>query len=42
MNDSITKETTREELMGVSVATLAAALFKRGPRNQTIQGVNPV
>jgi len=33
---------TRNALMGVSVATLATALFKRGLRNQVIQGVNPV
>ena len=35
------KEETREKLMGVSVATLATALFKRGLRNQVIQGVHP-
>lgn len=33
---------TREKLMGVSVATLSTALFKRGLRNQVIQGVTPV
>ncbi|MGI3169023.1 ribonuclease activity regulator RraA [Pseudooceanicola sp. C21-150M6] len=33
---------TRERLMGVSVATLATALFKRGLRNQVIQGVHPI
>ncbi|PZX14432.1 regulator of RNase E activity RraA [Palleronia aestuarii] len=33
---------TREKLMGVSVATLATALYKRGLRNQVIQGVGPV
>ncbi|WBU56079.1 ribonuclease activity regulator RraA [Paracoccus sediminicola] len=33
---------TREKLMGVSVATLATALYKRGLRNQVIQGVHPV
>ena len=33
---------TRDKLMGVSVATLATALFKRGLRNQVIQGVGPV
>lgn len=33
---------TREKLMGVSVATLATALFKRGLRNQVIQDVRPV
>ena len=42
MTISALKETTREKLMGVSVATLATALFKRGLRNQTIQGVHPV
>jgi regulator of RNase E activity RraA len=35
-------EKLREKLMGVSVATLATALFKRGLRNQVIQGVHPV
>ena len=35
-------ETLRKKLMGVSVATLATALFKRGLRNQVIQGVQPV
>ena len=34
--------TTREKLMGVSVATLCSALFKRGLKNQTIQDVRPV
>ena len=33
---------TREKLAGVSVATLATALYKRGLRNQVIQGVSPV
>jgi regulator of RNase E activity RraA len=33
---------TRDKLMGVSVATLATALYKRGLRNQVIQGVHPV
>lgn len=32
----------RDKLLTVSVATLATALFKRGLRNQVIQGVNPV
>ena len=36
------KQATREKLMAVSVATLATALFKRGLRNQVIQGVGPV
>ena len=35
-------ETLRDKLMTVSVATLATALFKRGLRNQVIQGVHPV
>ncbi|MFY0646116.1 MAG: ribonuclease activity regulator RraA [Sulfitobacter geojensis] len=33
---------TREKLMNVSVATLATALYKRGLRNQVVQGVGPV
>jgi regulator of RNase E activity RraA len=33
---------TRDRLMGVSVATLATALFKRGLRNQVVQDVHPV
>lgn len=35
-------EATRNKLMGVSVATLATALYKRGLRNQVIQDVHPV
>ena len=35
-------DATRERLMGVSVATLCTALYKRGLRNQTIQDVRPV
>lgn len=35
-------EATREKLMGVSVATLCSVLFKRGLRNQVIQGVHPL
>lgn len=35
-------EHTRQKLSGVSVATLATALYKRGLRNQVIQGVHPV
>ncbi|SFQ11370.1 ribonuclease activity regulator RraA [Tranquillimonas alkanivorans] len=35
-------EDTRRKLTGVSVATLATALYKRGLRNQVIQGVHPV
>lgn len=33
---------TRDKLMGVSVATIATALYKRGLRSQVIQGVHPV
>lgn len=33
---------TREKLKGVSTATLATALYKRGLRNQMIQGVKPL
>lgn len=33
---------TREKLMGVSAATIATALFKRGLRNQFIQDVHPL
>ncbi|SDE49638.1 Regulator of RNase E activity RraA [Paracoccus isoporae] len=36
------KQQTRDRLMGVSVATLATALYKRGLRNQVIQGVHPL
>lgn len=35
-------DATRERLMGVTVATLSTALFKRGLRNQVIQDVRPV
>ena len=34
--------TTRQQLMGVSTATLCTALFKRGLRNQFIQDVRPL
>ena len=34
--------TTRDKLKGVSTATLATALYKRGLRNQMIQGVTPL
>jgi regulator of RNase E activity RraA len=36
---STLKPSTREKLMGISTATLATCLFKRGLRNQFIQGV---
>jgi len=35
-------DSTRQKLMGVSTATLATALYKRGFRNQAIQDVHPV
>ena len=35
-------EVTRDRLRGVSVATLSTALFKRGFRRQTIEGVQPL
>ncbi len=35
-------EATRERLRGVSTATLASALFKRGLRHQMIQDVQPL
>lgn len=35
-------ENLRHKFMGVSVATLATALYKRGLRNQVIQEVGPV
>ncbi len=35
-------DATRARLMGVSVATLCTALFKRGLRNQFIQDVRPL
>jgi regulator of RNase E activity RraA len=34
--------TTRQQLMGVSTATLCTALFKRGLKNQFIQDVRPL
>lgn len=33
---------TRDKLQTVSVATICTALFKRGFRNQFIQGVTPL
>jgi regulator of RNase E activity RraA len=41
MTTELSKE-TRGKLMGVSTATLATALFKRGLRNQFIQDVRPL
>ena len=42
MTTSSLTETTRAQLMQVSVATLSTALFKRGLRNTVIQGVLPL
>ncbi len=42
MNPPLLKPETRQQLMGVSTATLCTALFKRGLRNQFIQDVRPV
>jgi len=36
------KDSTREQLKGVSTATLCTALYKRGLRNQFIQDVRPL
>ena len=36
------KEKTRDQLKKVSTATLATALYKRGLRNQMMQGVQPL
>ncbi|MFM1856530.1 MAG: hypothetical protein RLZ83_1839 [Pseudomonadota bacterium] len=36
------KEATRDQLKGVSTATLCTALYKRGLRNQFIQDVRPL
>lgn len=42
MTDHPLSDATRAKLMTVSTATLSTALFKRGLRNQMIQGVLPV
>lgn len=42
MSAQTLSDATREILAGISVATLATALFKRGLRNQVIQDVRPV
>ncbi|MDO5621830.1 MAG: ribonuclease activity regulator RraA [Paracoccus sp. (in: a-proteobacteria)] len=42
MTDYILSDTTREKLKKVSTASVATALYKRGLRNQFIQGVVPV
>ncbi|QCO57729.1 ribonuclease activity regulator RraA (plasmid) [Pseudorhodobacter turbinis] len=42
MTDYILSEATREKLKKVSTASVATALYKRGLRNQFVQGVAPV
>ncbi|TKT76727.1 ribonuclease activity regulator RraA [Aquamicrobium sp. LC103] len=42
MTDYILSDGTRAKLMKVSTASAATALYKRGLRNQFIQGVSPV
>jgi len=42
MTSAALSETTREKLRTVSTATICTALFKRGFRNQMIQGVRPL
>ena len=42
MTDFILSDPTREKLKKVSTASVATALYKRGLRNQFVQGVTPV
>ncbi len=42
MSDYVLSEETKSKLTRISTASLATALFKRGLRNQVIQGVVPV
>ncbi|HEV7437985.1 MAG TPA: ribonuclease activity regulator RraA [Pseudorhizobium sp.] len=42
MSDYVLSDETRNKLMKVSTASVATALYKRGLRNQFIQGVQPV
>lgn len=42
MSDYILSDDTRDKLKKVSTASVATALFKRGLRNQFVQGVLPV
>jgi regulator of RNase E activity RraA len=42
MTDFILSDATREKLRKVSTASVATALYKRGLRNQFVQGVTPV
>jgi len=42
MTDYVLSDDTREKLMRISVASICTALYKRGLRNQYVQGVKPV
>lgn len=42
MTDYVLSETVKSKLMRISTASIATALFKRGLRNQFVQGVVPV
>lgn len=42
MTEYVLSEATRDRLLRASTASIATALFKRGLRNQAIQGVQPV
>ncbi|MDY6964336.1 MAG: ribonuclease activity regulator RraA, partial [Pseudomonadota bacterium] len=42
MSDYVLSDDTRNKLMRISTASVATALYKRGLRNQFIQGVQPV
>lgn len=42
MSDYVLSDATRAKLLKVSTASVATALYKRGLRNQFIQGVSPV
>lgn len=42
MSDYILSQTVKSQLMKISTASIATALFKRGIRNQFVQGVSPV
>ncbi|MGP9804842.1 ribonuclease activity regulator RraA [Paracoccus sp. NSM] len=42
MTDYVLSDATREKLKKVSTASVATALYKRGLRNQFVQGVTPV
>jgi regulator of RNase E activity RraA len=42
MSDYVLSEDVKSKLMRISTASIATALFKRGLRNQFVQGVGPV